>query len=153
MQCILGSSSWFLPIFSLMILWFYLCFSNELRSINRVVIFCRVARLVRVFRIFKLSRYSLGLKMLGNTLRASMNELGMLVIFVVLSIIVFASGIYHFEHDTNGEKFDSIPSAFWYVCTIILIFSYFFRDSSYYIFLFSCIICLVDGYIQINSVH
>ncbi|XP_065070556.1 potassium voltage-gated channel subfamily A member 1-like [Rhopilema esculentum] len=74
----------------------------------------RVIRLVRVFRIFKLSRHSTGLRILGYTLRESSRELGMLMFFLVLGIILFSSGIYYAEFADNEENFPSIPDTFWY---------------------------------------
>ena len=73
----------------------------------------RVVRLVRVFRIFKLSRHSLGLRILGHTLKASISELGMLIFFLLLGVILFSSAIYYAEQGQN-DSFKSIPHAFWY---------------------------------------
>lgn len=73
----------------------------------------RVVRLVRVFRIFKLSRHSLGLRILGHTLRASISELGMLIFFLCLGVILFSSAIFYAEQGAN-DHFESIPDAFWY---------------------------------------
>ena len=73
----------------------------------------RVVRLVRVFRIFKLSRHSIGLQILGQTLKESISELGMLVFFLMLGVILFSSAIYYAEHGEN-DMFTSIPDAFWY---------------------------------------
>ena len=56
--------------------------------------FFRVIRLVRVFRIFKLSRHSTGLQILGQTLKSSFRELGLLLFFVFIGVIIFSSAIY-----------------------------------------------------------
>ncbi|XP_030622943.1 potassium voltage-gated channel subfamily A member 7-like [Chanos chanos] len=74
----------------------------------------RVIRLVRVFRIFKLSRHSKGLQILGQTLKASMRELGLLIFFLFIGVILFSSAIYFAEADHENTSFISIPHAFWW---------------------------------------
>ncbi|EDM01836.1 potassium voltage-gated channel, shaker-related subfamily, member 5 [Rattus norvegicus] len=74
----------------------------------------RVIRLVRVFRIFKLSRHSKGLQILGKTLQASMRELGLLIFFLFIGVILFSSAVYFAEADNHGSHFSSIPDAFWW---------------------------------------
>ena len=76
----------------------------------------RVVRLVRVFRIFKLSRHSMSLQILGNTLRASVRELVMLIFFLSMGVLVFSSAIFYADLAESGPKrrFHSIPDCFWY---------------------------------------
>ncbi|XP_053500292.1 potassium voltage-gated channel subfamily A member 10 [Ictalurus furcatus] len=74
----------------------------------------RIIRLVRVFRIFKLSRHSKGLQILGQTLNASMRELGLLIFFLFIGVILFSSAIYFVEVDDPNTHFSSIPDGFWW---------------------------------------
>uniref|UniRef100_A0A8C6KED8 Potassium voltage-gated channel, shaker-related subfamily, member 7 n=1 Tax=Nothobranchius furzeri TaxID=105023 RepID=A0A8C6KED8_NOTFU len=74
----------------------------------------RIIRLVRVFRIFKLSRHSKGLQILGQTLKASLRELALLIFFLFIGVILFSSAVYFAEVDSIGTSFTSIPEAFWW---------------------------------------
>ncbi|KAK1888048.1 Shaker-related potassium channel tsha2 [Dissostichus eleginoides] len=74
----------------------------------------RVIRLVRVFRIFKLSRHSKGLQILGQTLHASLRELGLLIFFLIIGVVLFSSSVYFAEAEDPDSGFTSIPDAFWW---------------------------------------
>nr|XP_019934958.1 PREDICTED: shaker-related potassium channel tsha2-like [Paralichthys olivaceus] len=74
----------------------------------------RVIRLVRVFRIFKLSRHSKGLQILGQTLHASLRELGLLIFFLLIGVVLFSSSVYFAEAEDPDSGFSSIPDAFWW---------------------------------------
>lgn len=65
----------------------------------------------RILRLFKLTRHSRGLKILIYTFKASAKELLLLVGFLLLGIIIFASLVYYAERlQTNPHNdFKSIP--------------------------------------------
>ena len=90
--------------------------ADESKSNNQAMSLAilRVIRLVRVFRIFKLSRHSKGLQILGQTLKASMRELGLLIFFLFIGVILYSSAVYFAEQGGTNSQFHSIPEAFWW---------------------------------------
>jgi potassium voltage-gated channel Shaw-related subfamily C protein len=72
--------------------------------------------ITRIFRLFKLTRHYGGLKILIHTFTASMRELMLLIFFLVLFIVIFASLIYYAERlQKNPENdFTSIPIGLWW---------------------------------------
>ena len=67
--------------------------------------------IIRILRLFKLTRHSRGLKILIYTFRASAKELLLLVGFLLLGIIIFASLVYFAERlqQNPHNEFKSIP--------------------------------------------
>ncbi|GMT11685.1 hypothetical protein PFISCL1PPCAC_2982, partial [Pristionchus fissidentatus] len=90
-----------------------------MKEFRGAMLVIRVMRLARVARIFKLARYSTGLRAFGETMRKSAAELSMLGMFLVTGIMLFSTAIYFFERDEPNSKFYSIPASCWW-CVITM---------------------------------
>lgn len=60
-------------------------------------LYLELLSIARVLRLFKLTRHSPGLRILIHTFKASAKELALLVFFLVLGIVLFASLIFYAE--------------------------------------------------------
>uniref|UniRef100_G1PBL3 Potassium voltage-gated channel subfamily C member 4 n=1 Tax=Myotis lucifugus TaxID=59463 RepID=G1PBL3_MYOLU len=103
------------------------------KAARDVLGFLRVVRFVRILRIFKLTRHFVGLRVLGHTLRASTNEFLLLIIFLALGVLIFATMIYYAERigarpsDPRGNDhtdFKNIPIGFWWAVVTMTTLGY-----------------------------
>uniref|UniRef100_A0A1I8IL69 BTB domain-containing protein n=2 Tax=Macrostomum lignano TaxID=282301 RepID=A0A1I8IL69_9PLAT len=81
-------------------------------------------RVFRVFRIFKFSRHSMGLRILGYTLKSCVSELGFLLFSMTMAVIIFATVMYYAEKNQPKTGFVSIPAAFWYTVVTMTTLGY-----------------------------
>uniref|UniRef100_A0A0N5AK04 BTB domain-containing protein n=1 Tax=Syphacia muris TaxID=451379 RepID=A0A0N5AK04_9BILA len=85
-----------------------------------------ILSIIRIMRLFKLTQHSSGLKILMHTFRASGKELMLLVFFLVLGIVIFASLVYYAERlETNPDnQFQSIPLGLWWAVVTMTTIGY-----------------------------
>ena len=102
-------------------------------------------------RLFKLTRHSPGLKILIHTFRASAHELTLLVFFLVLGIVIFASLIYYAERIQYNPRndFTSIPVGLWWAIVTMTTVGYGDMTPKTYVGMFVGSLCALTGVLTI----
>ncbi|XP_055295912.1 potassium voltage-gated channel protein Shaw-like [Sitodiplosis mosellana] len=107
--------------------------------------------IVRILRLFKLTRHSPGLRILIHTFKASAKELTLLVFFLMLGIVVFASLVYYAERlqDNPDNEFKSIPLGLWWAIVTMTTVGYGDMAPKTYIGMFVGALCALAGVLTI----
>ncbi|XP_045523151.1 potassium voltage-gated channel protein Shaw-like [Pieris brassicae] len=107
--------------------------------------------IVKILRLFKLTRHSPGLKILVHTFKASAKELTLLVFFLVLGIVIFASLVYYAEksQDNPDNQFKSIPLGLWWAIVTMTTVGYGDMAPKTYLGMFVGALCALAGVLTI----
>lgn len=107
--------------------------------------------IIRIMRLFKLTRHSAGLKILIQTFRASAKELLLLVFFLGLGIVIFASLVYYAERIQTNPKndFKSIPLGLWWALVTMTTVGYGDMVPKTYVGMFVGALCALAGVLTI----
>ncbi|XP_054711708.1 potassium voltage-gated channel protein Shaw-like [Uloborus diversus] len=107
--------------------------------------------IIRIFRLFKLTRHSRGLKILIHTFQASAKELFLLVFFLVLGIVIFASLVYYAERlqANPANDFTSIPEGLWWAIVTMTTVGYGDMAPRTYVGMLVGALCALAGVLTI----
>nr|QQY02506.1 potassium voltage-gated channel protein Shaw 2 [Cryptocotyle lingua] len=108
--------------------------------------------ILRVMRLFKLTRHISGLKILILTFKASAKEFSLLIFFLGVFIVLFAALIYYAERlSTNPENdFTSIPIGLWWAIATMTTVGYGDMVPKSYAGMVVGAMCAVTGVLTIS---
>lgn len=83
-----------------------------------------VITLPRLFRFYKIARYSPGFNSLVMALRSERSALTASLVILITMVLTFAGLMYVFEHAAQPDKFGSIPDAMWWAFATVTTVGY-----------------------------
>jgi len=84
----------------------------------------RFLRVIRLMRVFKLTRYSRAMQLLLQSFKEEASSLGAAFFIMAIVLILASCGIYLIEHDIQPDKFGSIPESMWWAMATLTTVGY-----------------------------
>jgi voltage-gated potassium channel len=84
----------------------------------------RFLRVVRLLRVFKLTRYSGAMNLVLSVFKEEAHAFLASIVVLLIVLILASSGIYLLEHKLQPEHFGSIPAAMWWAMTTLTTVGY-----------------------------
>lgn len=102
----------------------FLPFYLSLLSVGIDLRAVRGLRLLRVFRLFEMARYSTAVTRLATAVKYARNEALVFLFATLVLLYIAALGIHHFEHEAQPEKFESVFHSLWWAVVTLTTVGY-----------------------------
>lgn len=84
----------------------------------------RGLRIIRLLRVFKISRYNDALSVIGRVFRKKAHQLFSSTLIVFMLMLIASMVMYDIENEAQPEKFDNVFSAFWWAVATVTTVGY-----------------------------
>ena len=84
----------------------------------------RALRMLRIIRLFKVAQYSKAVARLGKAVHYAREEALVFLFATLVLLYVAAMGIYHFEHEAQPDKFESVFHSLWWAVVTLTTVGY-----------------------------
>ncbi len=88
------------------------------------LIMIRALRLLRLFRILKLGRYSSSMSRIMSALKIAKEDLVLSLMAALIMLLVASFGIYQFENTAQPDKFSSVFDSLWWALATLTTVGY-----------------------------
>ncbi|XP_028405900.1 potassium voltage-gated channel subfamily A member 2-like [Dendronephthya gigantea] len=85
-----------------------------IKLITQTISSMRLVRFLRVFRLFKATRYSSAFRILLGSLTSSAKDFPVWFVLLVMHILFFSSILYYVESEVNNPQFATIPDVMYF---------------------------------------
>ncbi|CAH1241219.1 KCNA3 [Branchiostoma lanceolatum] len=97
---------------------------NSTGQIDRVVSALWTARLIRILRVVKLTRYSVDMQLFWKAMTNSLPAMVLFTFTTMVLMVVFSGIVFFWESEYPDTKFTSIPDTFWWAIITMINIGY-----------------------------
>ena len=117
---------------------------EDMQIIGKAGKLIRLMRIMRILRIFKMVRHFVGLQSLIYTLHMAYKQLGLILIIIAVTVLMFSALVFAFERDGPDPSSWSFYDCIWWALFTLTTVGYYLQPSTF-LGKLACGLCALCG--------